>query len=83
MKPPYPMILVCWNDAHYSGGMAEDLDVEHAPKLTYSLGFQIRKDRKGVTLAQDCYDKGKDYHTFTFIPRGMVVSITKVTSNSD
>jgi hypothetical protein len=75
------MVLVTWNDAHCAIGYPDDADKEHSPKLTYSVGFLIRKNAKGVTIAQDCYAEGKDYHTWTFIPKGMVVSVVKVLEN--
>lgn len=74
------MVLVVWDDAHCTTDMGDQqsLDEEHSPKLTYSIGFQIRKDRNGVTIAQDCYEKGKEYRVYSFIPKGMVVSCTKL-----
>lgn len=82
MKKPYPMVLVVWNDAHCSIGTGEDLEKEHSPKLTYSVGFQIKKDRAGITIAQDCYEDCPDYRMYSYVPSGMIVSITKVLENS-
>lgn len=85
MKKPYPMVLVVWNDASGAVGYCtpDEIHRDHNPKLTYSVGFLIKKSTKGVTIAQDCYADGKDYHTWTFVPKCMVVSVTKVLENLD
>ena len=65
--------MVVWEDAHCSTDMGEGLaDKDHDPVITYSIGFQIKKDRKGITIAQDCYEAGKEYRVWSFIPRKMI-----------
>ena len=79
MKLPYPMVLVVWEDAHCSTDMGKE--EEHSPVLTYTVGFQIKRDGVGVTIAQDCYKGGKEYRVWSFIPRKMIVSINRLSVN--
>jgi hypothetical protein len=77
VKLPFPMVLVVWEDAHCSTEMGGD-EKEHSPVVTYSLGFQVKRSRVGITIAQDCYEEGKEYRVFSFIPKKMIRSITKL-----
>lgn len=79
MKTPFPMVLVVWDDAHCSTDMGGD-EKEHSPVVTYSVGFQVKRTRAGITIAQDCYKEGKEYRVWSFIPRKMIQSITKLTT---
>lgn len=77
MKPPFPQVLVVWEDAHCSTDMGGG-EEEHSPVLTYTVGFQVKRNRAGITVAQDCYEKTKEYRVWSFIPRKMIVSVTKL-----
>lgn len=73
MKPPYKPVMVVWEDAHCSTDMGDDDG--HKPVLTYSIGFQVKRDRSGITIAQDCYETGKEYRVWSFVPRKMIVEV--------
>ena len=70
MKPPYKMAVVEWGDASTSTDFGDDK--VHAPVITYSCGFVVKKNRSGITLAQDCYEKKGEWRTWGFIPKGMI-----------
>jgi hypothetical protein len=84
METPNPVIVV-WGDAHASHSEAEIDKIDHYDQefgalITYSVGFLVKEDNLGVTLAYDLYSpKHEEYSKImggsTFIPRGMVYEI--------
>lgn len=76
MKRPFPLVEVVWDDAHCSTDMGHEEG--HKPVTTYSVGYQVKRDRAGITIAQDCYETGKEYRVWSFIPRGMIQSVTRL-----
>lgn len=67
-----PLIIIEWDDAHGNDAMFNDTDVDHRPLRFTTVGFLIKSDEIGVSLAMD-YGDGK-YRDHRFIPRAMVVS---------
>src|SRR3990167_3447767 len=65
--------LVCWLDAHGSTGTMEAHEVEHKPYGFTTVGFLVRSDDVGVSIASEVGEDGK-YRDVTFIPRGMITS---------
>ena len=70
MKP----VLACvvWDDAHGNSVMFDNNDVEHKPYRFSSIGFLVRSDGVGVSLAGEVGEDGR-YRDHVFIPRAMVV----------
>lgn len=73
-KPRYRVAHVVWKDAHCSTGAEEEGDNE--PYLTHSVGFVVKRGKEGLTIAQDCYVRDNGYRVWSFVPRGMIVSVT-------
>ena len=71
----YPLKLIEWHDA-YSGDhkwvALSDLADRAAPLVTYSIGFEIRRDDKHITLAMTVNDEEKVSNLMT-IPLAMIV----------
>ena len=66
-------VIVVWMDA-----WTEDCDqvrneIDHNPLETHSIGFLVRADEVGVTIAMDSYpSSSEDIRNVMFIPRGMI-----------
>ena len=68
-----PILAVCvWDDAHGSSVMFDNNDVEHKPYRFSSIGFLVRSDSVGVSLAGEIGEDGR-FRDHVFIPRAMVV----------
>lgn len=71
---PYPIVIVSWNDAHSTTDT-----VDHSPKRQHTVGFLLRNDKAGVSIAAETgEEKGDDVRDVTFIPRGMVVKVRRL-----
>ncbi len=62
---------VVWDDAHSTSVLFEPHEAEHKPYRFTSLGFLIRSDAVGVSLAGEIGEDGR-FRDHTFIPRAMV-----------
>ena len=69
-----PIALVVWDDAHGNDAMFNDTDVDHKPYRFTSVGFLIRNDDIGISLAREFTEDGvcRDHQ---FIPRVLIVSM--------
>lgn len=71
----YPLKLIEWHDA-YSGDHtwfnADDLPEEDTPHVVQTLGFEVKRTERHVTLAMSCSSNGNLCDLFT-IPLGMIV----------
>lgn len=74
MKPPR-LVVVTWNDAWEPG---HNEKIEHRPFVQCSVGFEIKNDAVGLTIA-GCIDEAGDSHREMFIPRGMIQRVRRVT----
>lgn len=79
MRAP-PLIRVTWLDAHQLREEAElthadAVERAHGPLRTTTVGYRLKSDAVGVTLASEIQDQAEEptYRGITFIPRGMVV----------
>ena len=69
----YPLVIVRWNDAHAGGHEQYDsASVPHAPIVIETVGWLLRDDETGVSVASELLDSG-NYRSYTFVPRGMVI----------
>jgi len=72
-----PLVIVAWNDANTGNEdvvTLETVDSYHKPTVIHTIGWLLKGDDNGVTLVNEYYDgyfRGR-----TFIPGGMVISIT-------
>lgn len=66
------MAAVIWDDAHGSHTDFDDKDVEHKPYRFTSVGFLVRSDAIGVSLAGEIGEDGR-YRDHVFISRAMIV----------
>jgi hypothetical protein len=72
---------VIWNDAHSPGATevvgVDQLDKIHAPLIMTTVGWILRDDHFGVTIA-GVYCGDGDYRNVTFIPRVLIVDTQKL-----
>lgn len=69
-----PLVVVVWNDAWASETAVTQTELVHKPEKIVTIGWLLRDDEVGVQLANEHYDE--TYRGRTFIPRGMVQSVT-------
>ena len=69
---PNELYACVWDDAHGSDGTLAAHEIDHKPYRYTAVGFFIRSDEIGVSLA---FEKGADgkFRDITFIPRAIVV----------
>lgn len=67
-----PITGVVWLDAHGSDGTIFAHEVDHKPYTFTTVGYLIRSDEIGVSIASERGEDGK-FRDITFIPRLMVV----------
>lgn len=68
-------VEVRWNDAHGSDGTIFAYEVDHKPYIFTTLGYLVRSDEIGISLASEVGQDGK-FRDVTFIPREMVIKET-------
>lgn len=67
------MLYACtWNDAHGSSSMVAEHEIEHRPYVFTTVGYFLRSDDVGVSMAFERAEDGL-YRGHTFIPRVMVI----------
>lgn len=79
--------VVIWDDAKGDSLKQltlDDVHLFHMPTVMQTLGWILKDDEKGVTIANErCLDIGDEtYRSPTFVPRSLVRSVTpfKLTS---
>jgi hypothetical protein len=77
-----PLVIVRWNDAHGSVASSySEQTIPHAPKRMATVGWLLRDDDAGVAvMGERCEDADDEtpWRAHTFVPRGMVISVTPV-----
>ena len=75
-----PLVRVEWLDAHESTLQHTDSDIPHAPLRIETVGWLLRDDDLGVSLAGERIpgENPVNYRAVSFIPRGMVVRVVPV-----
>lgn len=68
-------VEVTWADAHGSDGTISDYEVDHKPYIYTTLGYFVRSDDVGVSVAHEVGEDGR-FRQVTFIPRKMVLKET-------
>lgn len=77
----HPITIVRWEDAHGSDGTISAHEVDHKPYVFSTVGYLVRSDEIGVSVASEQGEDGK-FRDVTFIPRKMVLSEQPVTGLS-
>lgn len=75
-----PLVLVEWWDAWADHGDADPNETLH-PMLCNTVGFLVKRDRLGVTLAQDGgpnHDGKWEYRGRFFVPIKMVKRVRRL-----
>ena len=76
-QPNLPLVLVEWNDAVVfadSPVTLADVSTQHRPEVVHTLGWVLRDDETGISLANEFYDD--TYRGRSFIPRVMIRAVT-------
>lgn len=74
-----PLVVVEWDDAWVDGSdpvNLADAASSHKPKTIVTLGWVLKDDERGISLANEHYADEDTYRGRTFIPRAMVRSTT-------
>lgn len=78
-KKPKTLVKVTWGDAWGSSGWAGTNPPadSHKPVVVVSVGFVIRHDAGGISLAEGIDEAGA-YLGQGFIPAGMIMKVTEI-----
>ena len=77
-KPTQPFVEVVWNDAWVRADepvTLADVAASHKPMVIHTLGYLLREDEVGVSLANEFYDEDGTFRGRTFIYRPMLISV--------
>jgi len=66
------LYAVTWGDAHGSDGTLQVHEVDHKPYVYTTVGFLVKTDEIGVSIAFERTEDGK-YREISFIPRAIVL----------
>lgn len=72
------LVLITWHDAWIDGTepvALSEVGHAHKPQVIKTLGWLLRDDEAGVSVACEHYAEEDVYRGRTFIPRGMIVSV--------
>ena len=77
-KPSLPLVIVNWLDAwtNEMGVTIEDVGASHKPMQVQTIGWLLKDDDLGVSLANEYFDDGS-YRGRTFILRSMIVDVLR------
>ena len=68
-----------WTDSHGGGNEQYDASsVPHAPLIVETVGWLLRDDQAGVSVASEFIPETTNYRAYTFVPRGMVLEMKAV-----
>ena len=67
------LVCVIWDDAHGSDGTLAAHEIDHKPYRYTLVGFLVKSDAAGVSVAHERGDDGK-FRDITFVPRVIVVN---------
>lgn len=73
------LVVVEWFDAWTDGTepvTLADARVEHEPKVITTIGWCLYQDSRGIKIANEHYNDDELYRGQTFIPAGMIKSVT-------
>jgi hypothetical protein len=70
-----PLALVRWQDAHSDGGQHAESDIAHEALIVHTIGYVLRDDDKGVSIAAEFIPESDNYRAITFIPRALVLAV--------
>lgn len=70
------VVEVVWHDAHGKDDFAalSDVLVDHKPRVVSSVGYLLKRDADGVTIAR-CLDDQDDVDGHLFVPTCMIVKV--------
>lgn len=73
-----PLVVVEWDDAWVKADEAvvmSEIHHTHKPTAVTTIGWLLREDEAGVSIANEYYDE--TYRGRTFIPKAMVRKLTR------
>lgn len=81
MPNDHPLVLLTWLDAHSPNATTavsvDEVDKIHAPITITTIGWVLRDDVNGVTIASEHCGDG-DYRNCTFVLRSLVMEMKPV-----
>lgn len=74
-----PAVAVWWGDAYIVEEQFEEDDCPNEPAVQVTVGFLVKRDKKGVTLAMEyADDEPEQLRTRAFIPAGMIRRVQRL-----
>ncbi len=72
----YKVVIVHWDDAceHAEGDDAP----RHAPKRQILVGFLLRSDKRGISVAGELNADGTGWRTENFVPRALIRKVERI-----
>jgi hypothetical protein len=81
MTTRLPLVVVKWADAWVDGNepvsLGSEVAITHKPKIIVTVGWLLREDEDGVSVANEHYEDENVYRGRTYIPRAMITSIER------
>lgn len=77
------LVEVLWDDAHadlVESSTPQDLEDFHHPLVMRTIGWLLRDDLAGVTVANETCDADQTFRGRTFIPRRLIQEVRVVRS---
>ena len=75
----YKTVCVKWGDASVDPDSFTEKEAKNTkPIVTTTIGFLICRNPHGIVLATDVYEDNPDLACKTFIPKGMIIKVTKL-----
>lgn len=71
-----PLVVCTWNDAHVEADVPislENVGDTHRPTVVTTIGWVLRHDDVGISLANEYYDECYRGRTFIYAP--MIISV--------
>lgn len=77
------LVVVRWTDAHAGGHEQYEMaSVPHSPCIIETVGWLLRDDAAGVSVASEFLPETSNYRSYTFVPRGMVLETIPITQRA-
>ena len=53
-------------------------DIPHKSTVVETLGYLMKDNEEGVSVAGERFPETADVRNYTFIPRGMIISVSEI-----
>jgi hypothetical protein len=74
-----PLVMVTWRDAYFDFDQ-QTAEEPRADYLVHTVGFLVNEGPKFISLAQEVLPDGDGFRAVTHIPRSIVTSIVRLST---